>query len=286
MLLGDVQPEGGGEFVHAGLGSPQSEQGRNGQNRRHADGDGGKQSDAQKIAEEFLPSAPTADFIDKEQEKYKKAGEQADIVVGKHGEEQAHRVKNHLFIPQQLHFAQHHQRKQGEGVQPHDVPLIAQRPGTQAVQAAKQSDGEIILVEGFFQKQGKEQSRKSQLDGHQQGKIAEEPFFRQQHAHKVQGRRQIIGNQPQIVHAQPYAPGVQQAAPTSQRVAEGHKEGVILVVHIGIQHGILAKGRVVADEHDKQHAHTGDGKAQRRVIPLRACLKSHEVPPEMSVFAF
>ena len=43
------------------------------------------------------------------------------------------------------------------------------------------------LVKNLFQKQGKEQSRKAQLNGHQQGKIAEEPFFRQQHAPQAAG---------------------------------------------------------------------------------------------------
>ena len=70
MLLGDIQPEGGGEFVDAGLGGTEGKQGRNGQNRRHAQGDHGKQADAKKVAEEFLPAAPAADFVDKEQKKH------------------------------------------------------------------------------------------------------------------------------------------------------------------------------------------------------------------------
>src|SRR5699024_14584 len=79
---GDVQPEAGGELVHAGLGGLQGRQGGQRQNGRHADGQGGKQGNPEQIAKKLLPSPPAADLIHKEQQENKNAGKQANVVVG------------------------------------------------------------------------------------------------------------------------------------------------------------------------------------------------------------
>ena len=63
-------------------------------------------------------------------------------------------------------------------------------------------------------------------------------------------------------------PGTELYAAATDRAAERHKEGIILVVHIRIQHGILAERLVFADKHNKQHSHAGNGKGQRRIIPM------------------
>ena len=38
------------------------------------------------------------------------------------------------------------------------------------------------------------------------------------------------------------------------------------MVHIRIQHGIAAEGLILTDEHHKQHAYTGNGIGQRKII--------------------
>ena len=47
----------------------------------------------------------------------------------------------YLTIPQQLHSTQSHQGQQGKGIQPHDIPLKTQCPGTKAIEAAEKSNG-------------------------------------------------------------------------------------------------------------------------------------------------
>ena len=279
VLLGDVQPEGSREFVHAGLGAAQSRQSRDGENRGHADGNGGKQGDPTQVTEEFLPAAPPADLVDEKQEKYEDAGKKANIIVGKNGEKQADGVKHRLFLLQKAHRAQGNQRKQGEGIQPHHVPLIAQCPGAQAIERAEYGDRKVVPVENPFQKQAEEQTCKTQLDGNQQGKIAQQPSFRHQHAEQIQGRCQVVGDETQIVHAQTHAPGIEQSPTLPQGVAEGHEEGVILVVHIGIQHGIFAEGDILAHRHQKQHPQAGNGKADGRIVPFFSFFQFHGVPP-------
>ena len=267
ILLGDVQPEAGGEIVHAGLGGLQGRQRREGQNGGHSQRQHRKQGNPPKIRCQLLPSAPAADFIHKKQQENENTGKEPDIIIGVDGQKQRHRVEETLFLLQQAHRPQRHQGQQGEGVQPHHVPLIPQRPGAQPVKAPEYRNGRIVLAEQLFQKNGKEHPRESQLHRYQQGKEFQQPHLRHQNAEQIQRRRQIVGDQPQIIHPHADAPGVQQPAPAADRAAERHEEGIILVVHIGIQHGILAERLVFADKHDKQHSHAGNGKGQRRIIP-------------------
>ena len=185
VLLGNVQPETGGEFIHHRLGGLQRPQGRQFQNRRHADGKSRKHSNSHQIQEKRFPAAPTADLIHKEQQKNKDAGKQTNIIVGKDGEKQGNRIQDKLLFLQQLYRSQSHQRQQGKGIQPHHIPLESQCPGAQAVKPTEHRDGKVISSEELFQKYGEEQSRKAQLDGYQQRKILQQPAFRHQHAEQV-----------------------------------------------------------------------------------------------------
>ncbi len=38
------------------------------------------------------------------------------------------------------------------------------------------------------------------------------------------------------------------------------------MVHIRVQHGVLAEGLVAADEHDKEHPHAGNAESQGQII--------------------
>ena len=269
VLLGDVQPETGGEIVHAGLGSLQGRQRREGQNGSHSQRQQGKQGDSPKIRKQLLPPAPAADLIHEKQQENENAGKEPDIIIGIDGQEQRDRIEEKLFLLQQAHRPQRHQRQQGEGIQPHHIPLIPQRPRAQPVKTAEHRNGRIVLAEQLFQENGEKHPRESQLHRHQQREKLQQPALRHQNAEQVQRRRQIIGDQPQIIHPHADAPCVQQPAPAAESTAERHEEGIILVVHIRIQHGILAERLVLADKHDKQHSHAGNGKGQRRIIPMK-----------------
>ena len=268
VLCGDVHAEPLGELIDAGLGGLQGRQGGHFQNGRHADGEKGKEGDAHQVQPRPLPAGEPADLVAHKYQRHKDADKKAHIVIGKHREKQGHRIEEKPFFPQKGNFSQHHQRKQGEAVQPHHIPLVSQRPGAQGIQAAENRNGKVVFPVEPSQHQGKKQPRKAQLDGHQQRKIAQQQLFRHQHAQKIQRACQIVGDEPQIIDAHADAPVVQQRLAGAQAPAEGNKKGIVLVIHIGIQHGILAKGLVAADEHHQQHSHKGKEKGQGRKIPF------------------
>ena len=69
--------------------------------------------------------------------------------------------------------AQDHQWEQSKGIQPHNVPLIPQRPSAQSIAAGKQSQGPVPPVKNTVQKDGKEQSGQAQLNRYQHGEKAQ-----------------------------------------------------------------------------------------------------------------
>ena len=272
ILTRDIHTETLGELIDAGLGCLQSGIGRQFQNRRHADCEYGKERNPAQILKEAFNTLPAADLIDKKQQKNKDAGEESDIVVGKHREEQRHSIQNKVLIPQQCNSAQCHQRQERKGIQPHNIPLVTQRPRAQTVKRAEHRNGKILFIEHFLQEDGEKQSRKSQLHRHQQREVFQKPVLRYDHTQQIQRRCQIIGNQPQVIHAKTHTPAVEQAFAAAQRFPEGNKEGIILVVHIGIQHGIIAERLITADEHDKQHSRARECKCQHQRIPCEIIL--------------
>ena len=282
---GNVQPEAGGKGIDAGLGGLQCRKGRQLQNGRHAQSQHRKQCNPAQVGKESFPALPAADLIGKKQQEHKDAHKKANIIVGKHRQKQGQGVQHTLLIPQQLHRPQHHQRQQCEGIQPHNVPLEAQRPGAQTVKPAEDRNGQVVFAVELLQQDSKEQPRQPQLHRHHQRKIGQQEPFRHQHAQKVQWRCQIVGDQPQIVHAQTHIPAVQQALPAAQGPVKGHEEGVILMIHIGIQHGILAEGLIAADQHNKQHSHAGKGKSQGQRPQLRFLQMLHLDSPDLKIAA-
>ena len=287
VFAGDVQAEGGGEFVDTGLGGLQRRQGRQLQDGRHADGDGGEQGDPAKVPKELFPAAPAADLIDEKQQKYKDAGKQSDIVIGINGLEQGQGIQQEFLIPQKANHSQHHQRQKGEGIQPHNVPLKAQSPGAQAIKGTEHGNGQVIPAKYLFQEKGKERSREAQLHRYQQREKFQQEILRHKHAEQIQRRGQIIGDQPQVIHAHSHAPGIEQALAPENGPAELHKEGIVLVVHIRIQHGVFAEGLVLADQHDEQHPQAGQREGQSRIIPFEGfplpLRQFHSDPPVLHI---
>ena len=58
--------------------------------------------------------------------------------------------------------------------------------------------------------------------------------LRHQHREQIQGGGQIVGNETQVIDAQPQAPVVHQRATGPKYPPELHEEGVILVIHVGV----------------------------------------------------
>ena len=66
---------------------------------------------------------------------------------------------------------------------------------------------------------------------------------------------------------------------------KSHEEGIILMIHIGIQHGILAEGLIAADQHNKQHSHAGKGKSQGQRPQLWFLQMLHLDSPDLKIAA-
>ena len=208
-------------------------------------------------------------LIAEKQQQHKNAGKETDIIVGQDGKAEGHGIQTHFPFLQQCQGTEGNQGQQGEGIQPHDIPLITQRPGAQGVKAAEHGNRQIAPAEAALQEQGKKQAGKAQLHRHQQGEILQQPTFRYHDAEQIQRRGQIIGDETQIIHTQTHAPAVEQRVTAAQGAAEGNKKRIVLMVHIRIEHGILAEGLIPADEHHHQHSHERKSERQNQRIPLR-----------------
>ena len=213
VFICNIQLETLGELIDSGLGGLQCRQGRQLQNGGHGNGNDGKQGHPHQICKEPLEALPAADFIAYIGQKHKNAGEKAHVVVGEHRQKQCQGVKEELPVPKEADLSQNHQRQQGKGVQPHEVPLIPQSPGTQGIEGTKDADGKIILVEELFQEDGKEHACQSQPKGQKQREKGQKPAFRHQNGKQIQRRGQIVGDQSQIVHAHTHVPAVKQTVP-------------------------------------------------------------------------
>ena len=64
-------------------------------------------------------------FYLKNTNNYKDANKKTNIVVSKYCQKQAEGIKQELPLFQKADHSQHNQGQQGEGVHPHNVPLIA-----------------------------------------------------------------------------------------------------------------------------------------------------------------
>ena len=136
-------------------------------------------------------------------------------------------------------------------------------------------------LEDMLQENGKEQRSKTQFDGYQQGEILQHKTLGNQYRQQVQRRGQVVGDQTQIVQTHADAPGIEQTLTGAKGISEFYKEGIVLMIHIRIQHGIRPEGLVTADEHDKQHSDERKQKRQRQRIPFDIVFMQqvHEVSP-------
>ena len=270
FFTGDhVHGETIGEVVDAGLGIPQGGQGGQGQKCGQTDGQNGEETNAGQIFQETQNAFAPAQFVGKEQEEGKDTYKQADIVVGCNGKEEGNGVKDELAVLDQRYRAQCHQGQQSERIQPHDIPVVAQRPGTQTVEGTEHHDRRIVFLENALEHDGKEHTGQADFNGQQQGEILQHPAFRQNCGDQIQRGSQIIGHQTQIVHAHTHAPVIKQGITGAQCLPEFHKERVVLVVHITVEHTALAKWLTGSDEHKNEHQRCGQKKCQGRIVPTK-----------------
>ena len=77
-------------------------------------------------------------------------------------------------------------------------------------------------------------------------------------------------------------PGIEQTVTGKKRFSEGYKEGIVLVVHIRIEHRVFSEGFILTNEHDHQHPKEGNGEGKSPIIPFKffSLWKLHSVLPK------
>ena len=76
--------------------------------------------------------------------------------------------------------------REGEGIQPHNIPLVPQGPGTQGIGAGKEHRGPIPPLENPVQKDGKNSPARPSFTGTSIEKAQSIPL-RYQHRQQIQG---------------------------------------------------------------------------------------------------
>ena len=89
-------------------------------------------------------------MVDKEQQENENTGKETYIIVGIHRQKERYGIQDEFFIPNQTDRSQRNQRQQRKAVQPHDIPLIAQRPCAHGIESAEEDNGQIILLKGML----------------------------------------------------------------------------------------------------------------------------------------
>ena len=85
---------------------------------------------------------------------------------------------------------------------------------------------------------------------------------------QIQGRGQVIGDQAQVIQTHTDVPVIQKTLAGAQSFPEIQEEGVILVVHIGVEHtSVVAEGLVLAAQHHHKQTENGYEKRQKLIVP-------------------
>ena len=262
-FLAHVDGEFGGEAVDGGRGALQPQIGRNGQQRRHTDGQQGEKGDAEEPAPEAAALFPVADTLADKDQQHKNAGEQADVIAHEDGQCQRGRVQNVLALPQQPQRAQHHQRQNGHRIQPDGVPVVAHEKSAQGIGRGEEGHRPLLAVKEAAQHYGEKQSGAADAHQHGQGIKRQQPGLRQQCRQEIKGTGQIIGHERQVVGAHAARPGEQQGIAVLQLPVQIQIEGIILVPLVVRQNHLIAKGPDPVERPQNPYNEKGDKKRQQ-----------------------
>lgn len=164
-FAGDIQAEGSWKFIGAGVGGPQSHIGWPLQESSHRNGQERKQEHGAQIAQKPAEALTIANLIDKKAQGHEDAGKKANVIIAGYGEKQGDCIEKKAPLAQEADHAQDDQREQGEGIQPHNVPLIPQSPGAQRIGAGKEHRGPIPPMEDPIQKHAKNSPARPSFTG-------------------------------------------------------------------------------------------------------------------------
>ena len=221
-------------------------------------------TDAQEPAQEILPALPAGQAENDKAQQDKDAAEIGNVIIAPQGQGQCADVEAEFPLPQEADCPSHQQRQQGEGIQPHAVPVVAAHPGAEGVHQRKKRQGNVVFPIDNTQKQAEKQAGQRDLQNRQQGEKLPQPGCRHQHRQQIQRAGQIIGKQGGVARAHAHAPGVLQGAAGGQLFMEVLEEGIILVpAVVGQDHAVSEGIEAVTDKHDAGY-NKWDGKAQQQ----------------------
>ena len=246
------------EFVFGVGGRLQAQEGRNGQHGRHAQSHRRKEGELEQADPEAADVVPVDDVPADEDQQNEDADEEADIVAAPDGEKEAERIQRPLSLLQKGDGPGHDQGRQGDGIEPDRVPVVAHEEGAQRVGHGENRDRKLGAVQGLAQEEGEAQS--GQTEAEQDGEVVPvhcEPD-RQQGRDPVQRACQIVGEHGEIVDAHTRPPGMEQGVPLHEPLAQIQVEGIILVPLIVGKDHLIPEGHDLMDgpeQLDDQHRH-------------------------------
>ena len=143
---------------------------------------------------------------------------------------QGHIQKHRLFSLQKLMGCQHHHRKQDNGIQPHNIPVIAGHKSGESIEKPKDNDGNIVFLKTFAQISGEGHSTQRSLQSDQKRHCLTETFPGKAQSQEIQGGGSIVGCLDQKVFSQPCGPAVKQTVSVQQFIAQLFQKRCVLMV--------------------------------------------------------
>ena len=248
------------ELVVGVRGGTQAQEGRDRDHRGHAEGDQAEEGELEQADHKAAQIVPVHNVPADEDQQHKDAGEQADVVAAKDREEEAEGVQGVAAVAQQADRAEHHQRQQGNRVEPDRVPGIAHDEAAQGVERGEDGDGGLAALEDLPQKAGKEHAGAADAD--QDGEVVPDhrEALGQQDGDQIQGAGQIVGKQGQITRAHAGRPGVEQGIARKNPPAQIQIEGVVLMPLVVGEDHLRAEGGDLVQDPD--HAYDQNGQEE------------------------
>ena len=106
--------------------------------------------------------------------------------------------------------SQHRYRKQDNGIQPHDIPIVASHKSAECIEQAEENDGHIVFLKTLAQVPGEGHSAQRGLESDQQHNCFAEAFPGKEQNQKIQGGGSVIGGLNQKVFSESCGPAVKQ----------------------------------------------------------------------------
>ena len=165
------------------------------------------------------------------------------IIIGKNGQPQCNAVQQTLFFFYQSLQPQHNQREKKNAVQPHNIPAVCRHVSGKGIKYAEKSNPEIFDPVVAAEIIGKACTGQTGFKHDHVCHKFNDIRLWTQYNKPVERAGQIIGIKGGKINAHSDVPAVEKTASAGQLVSELRKKRSVLMIHVGPQKRLLAKGK-------------------------------------------